>query len=65
MSPLHHRMPLMFSGLGSDPGSDHKSAGAWLDFGSLEENLDALSWYSVDKAVNNTHNQGASLIIKQ
>jgi putative SOS response-associated peptidase YedK len=54
MSPLHHRMPLVF-----------ESTTSWLEDSTFDGHMDALSWYSVDKAVNNTHNQGASLIIKQ
>jgi putative SOS response-associated peptidase YedK len=51
MSPLHHRMPLMFN----DPE-------AWLEGNSFEGHLDDLSWHAVGKTVNNTENQGIELI---
>lgn len=53
MSPLHHRMPLMFD----DPS-------IWLDSDSFDGHLDDLSWHAVDRAVNNTRNQGSELIQK-
>jgi putative SOS response-associated peptidase YedK len=51
LSPLHHRMPLMFS----DPT-------VWLEGDSFDDHLTDLSWHAVDKAVNNTRNQGSQLI---
>ena len=55
MAPLHHRMPLMFSaGLGME---------SWLASGSFNEHLDTLPWHAVDKAVNNTRNQGEHVIL--
>ena len=54
MASLHHRMPLMFShAYGME---------SWLEGGTFDDHLDALSWQAVNKSVNNTHNQGIELI---
>ena len=50
MSPMHHRMPLMFQQ--TDP---------WLNTDSFVGHIEALSWHAVDKTVNNPRNQGGSL----
>ena len=54
MTQLHHRMPLVF---GTEIVVD-----SWLDTESFDGHLNTLSWHAVDKAVNNTRNQGISLI---
>jgi putative SOS response-associated peptidase YedK len=47
LASLHHRMPVMFS-----------TPQDWLQKGTFEHAIASLQWQPVDKAVNNTRNQG-------